>query len=184
MNNTLGNVSVNGRLGLCFSAILAFAGSGYAAGDATETGKFELTIVEVTVGGNELVAGDFSAAAEKINTALSLDSKYTKRTNLCAAYTAQGELVSAQPHCEAALTLSRSSRYGLLGLSSSYASKRNMQAMALNNLGVWHALQGDADQAQVYFKNAAKRSKDLLATSSRNIDVLERRKGPATFADS
>jgi Tfp pilus assembly protein PilF len=184
MNNTVRKVSVSCRLGLCFPAMLAFAVSGYAAGDTAEVGKFELTIMEVTVGGNELVAGEVSAAVEKINTALSLDSEYTKRNNLCAAYTAQGELASAQPHCEAALTISKSSHHGLLGLSRSYASKRNMQAMALNNLGVWHALQGDADQAQEYFENAAKRSKDLLATSSRNIDVLELRMRPATVADS
>ena len=56
--------------------------------------------------------------------------------------------------------------------------------MALNNLGVWHALQGDAVEAQVYFENAANRSKDLLATSNRNIDMLELRVGPATVATS
>ena len=184
MKNTLGKVSVSCRLGLCLSAMLGFAGSGYAAADAVEIEKFELTIVEVTLGGNELVAGDPSAAIEKINTALSLDSRYVKSSNLCAAYTAQGEFASAQRHCKAALTLSRSHRYGLLGVSRSYTSKRYMQAMALNNLGVWHALQGDADQAQVYFKNAAKRSKDLLATSSRNSDVLKLRMGPATVAGS
>jgi Flp pilus assembly protein TadD len=184
MNNTLGKASGKCRLGLCFAAMLGFAGSGYAAGDAVEAGKFELTIVQETVGGNDIVAGEFSAAVEKINTALSLDSKYAKSTNLCAAYTAQGEFAGAQPHCKAALSFSRSSRYGLLGMSRSYTSKRSMQAMALNNLGVWHALQGDADQARAYFKNAASRSKDLVATSSRNIDVLKLRVGPATVAAS
>ena len=184
MNNTSGKASGKCRLGLCFAAMLGFAGSGYAAGDAVEVGKFELTIVQETVGGNDIVAGEFSAAVEKINTALSLDSKYAKSTNLCAAYTAQGEFAGAQPHCKAALTFSSSSRYGLLSMSRSYTSKRSMQAMALNNLGVWHALQGDADQAQAYFKNAANRSKGLVATSNRNIDVLKRRVGPAAVAAS
>ena len=184
MNNTSGKASGKCRLGLCFAAMLGFAGSGYAAGDAAEVGRFELMIIQETVGGNELVAGEFSVAVEKINTALSLDSQYAKSTNLCAAYTAQGEFAGAQPHCKAALTFSRSSRYGLLSMSRSYTSKRSMQAMAMNNLGVWHALQGDADQAQAYFENAANRSKDLVATSSRNIDVLELRAGPATVAAS
>ena len=184
MNITLRKASGRCRLGLCFSALLGIAGSGYAAGDTVEVRKFELTIIEETVGGNDIVAGEFSAAVETINKRLSLDSKYAKSTNLCAAYTAQGEFASAQPHCKAALTLSRSSNVGLINSSRLYTAKRNRQAMALNNLGVWHALQGDADQAQEYFQNAANRSKDLKATSSRNIDVLEMRMGTATVASS
>lgn len=191
MNNTLGKASgrlgkASGRcrLGLGFASILGFAGSGYAAGDAVEVGKFELTIIEATTGGNDILAGEFSAAVEKINASLSLDSKYAKSTNLCAAYTAQGEFASAQPHCKAALTLSESSHYGMVSWSRSYSARKYMQATALNNLGVWHALQGNADQAQAYFQNAANRSKDLVAISSRNIDVLELRMEPEAVAAS
>ena len=184
MNKTLGKVRGGCWLGLYFSTMLGFAGSAYAAEDAVGLGKFELTIMQATVGGNEIFAGDFSAAVEKINTSISGDSKYTKSANLCAAYTAMGEFSSAQPHCKAALTMSRSSRYGVLSLSKPPTSRRNMQAMALNNLGVWHALQGDAEQAEAHFKNAANRSKELMPIPSRNIEVLELRIGPATVASS
>lgn len=182
MNNTLGKVIGRCRLGICFSAMLGFAGSGYAAGDAAGIGKFELTIIQTTVGGNDIVAGELSSAVEKINTALRPDSKYAKNSNLCVAYTAQGELASAKPHCKSALNFSRSSRYGMIGTSKSYTSQRNMQAMALNNLGVWHAMQGESEQAQTYFELAASRSKDMVGTTSRNIDVLERRMTPDTIA--
>ena len=182
MDNTLGEVIGRYRLGLCFSAMLGFAGSGYAAGDSAEAGKFELTIVQTTVGGDDIVAGEFSAAVEKINAALSLDSRYAKSSNLCAAYTAQSDFASAKPHCKSALNFSRSSHYRVIGTSSSYTTQRNMQAMALNNLGVWHAMQGEAVQAKAYFERAASRSKDMVATSSRNIDVLELRMVPDTVA--
>lgn len=182
MSNTFWKTSSKCQLGLCFSAILGFAGSAYAAGDAVETGKFELTVTEATVGGNEIIAGDMSAAIEKINTTISFDSSYEKNSNLCAAYTAQGKFATAKPHCESALKFSKSSHYRVIGSSRSYASQRNRQAMALNNLGVWHAMQGDVVKAQAYFERAASRSQDMVATSSRNIEVLELRMGADTVA--
>lgn len=169
-------------MGLCFSAMLGFAGSGYAAEEAVAVERFELKIVERSVGANEILAGEFAAAVEKINSSFSLDSEYAKSNNLCAAYTAQGEFASAQPYCQAAVTSSRSSQYGLMSMARSYAARKNLQAMALNNFGVWHAMQGNAGAAQAYFQSAGNRSKGLSATSNRNIDVLEQRMGSATVA--
>jgi len=56
--------------------------------------------------------------------------------------------------------------------------------MSLNNLGVWHALQGNTDEAQGYFQSASNKSSEVSATTNRNIDVLELRMGSATVAAS
>ena len=181
MNKTLSRGS---RLGLGFAALLGFTASSYAAADALVVNKFELVIMQTSLGGQEIFAGEFAAAVDKINSTLSLDTKYAKSTNLCAAYTAQGEFTSAQPHCRTALSLSRSSNHGTFLISRAYVAKKSRQAMALNNFGVWHALQGNADEAQTYFQKASTKSRDLSVTSSRNIDVLELRIGSATVAAS
>ena len=167
---------------LCFSAMLGFSGSGNAAEEAMTVEKYELMIVETSVGGDEMAAGEYASAVEKITTSLSLDSQYAKSTNLCVAYTVQGEFASAQPHCQTALRLSRSSDYGSIVMTRMYVAKRNRQAMSLNNLGVWHALQGNADDAQNYFQSASNKSREVSATTNRNIDVLELRTGSATVA--
>ena len=184
MNKTFRGLSKVGRLGLCFSAMLGFAGGGNAAEEARTVEKFELMIVETSLGGNEMAAGEYAAAIEKITTVLSLDSKYAKNINLCAAYTAQGEFANAQAHCRTALRLSRSSDYGSIGMTRMHVARKNRQAMSLNNLGVWHALQGNASQAQDYFQSAGNKSREVSATTNRNIDVLESRMGSATVAAS
>jgi len=184
MNKTFRGLSRGGRLGICFSAMLGFAGSGNAAEEAMAVEKFELLIVETSLGGNEMAAGEYAAAVQIITTSLSLDSKYARSTNLCAAYTAQGEFDSAQPHCQKALRLSSSSDYGAIAMNRMYVAKKNRRAMSLNNLGVWHALQGNADKAKGYFQSASNKSREVAATTNRNIDVLEMRMGSATVAAS
>jgi Tfp pilus assembly protein PilF len=184
MNKTFRGLSKVGRLGLCFSTMLGFAGGGNAAEEAMTVEKFELMIVETSLGGNEMAAGEYAAAVEKITTSLSMDSKYAKSTNLCVAYTAQGDFASAQPHCQTALRLSRSSDLGSIVMTRVYVARKNRQAMSLNNLGVWHALQGNTDEAQGYFQSASNKSSEVSATTNRNIDVLELRMGSATVAAS
>lgn len=184
MKKKFRGLSRGGRLGLCFSAMLGVAGGVNAAEEAMTAEKFELVIVETSLGGNEIAAGEYAAAVEKISTALSLDSKYAKSTNLCAAYTAQGEFASAEASCLAALRLSRSSDYGLIRMPRMRVARKDRQAMSLNNLGVWHALQGNADQAQRYFQRAGSKSREVSATTNRNIDVLGSRMGSATIAAS
>ena len=99
-------------MGLCFTVMLGFVGNGYAAEYAVAAEKFELKVFERTLGGSEIVVGEYAAAIKIISTSLSLDSKYAKNTNLCVAYTAQRKFSSAQPYCQSALTLSASNRYG------------------------------------------------------------------------
>jgi hypothetical protein len=49
--------------------------------------------------------------------------------------------------------------------------------MALNNLGVVRALQGNTQEWRIYFESASNPSKRLETTSSRNINALEQRMG-------
>ncbi len=47
--------------------------------------------------------------------------------------------------------------------------------MALINIGVLHALQGNHQAAREYFESASNRSNRLEAVSTRNINTLEQR---------
>ena len=174
MNRKLGNLYGTARLGLCLAGVLGFVNSSYGSEEeAVQPQKFELNIVESTTGADEILAGNMTGGVGKIHSTLSVDSRYARATNLCTAYTAQGEFASAKEHCKAALHLSRSANHALT--ATGYITVRSRQAMALNNLGVWYALQGNKEEAREHFETAGKKGKRLLATSKRNLHALEQR---------
>ena len=164
------------RLGLCLAGMLGFVNSSQGGEEAaSRLEKFELNIVDSTIGADEILAGDLTGGVGKINSALSQDSEYTEATNLCAAYTARGEFASAKEYCQAALKLSRTDRHARKIETMGYIPTRSRQAMALNNFGVWHALQGNTEQAREYFEAAGNKDKRLSAASARNLSALEQR---------
>lgn len=184
MKDLPGNICRAAKIGFFFSGILGFATSSYGITGAVSTEKFELVITEKTFGGNEILSGNPTAAIEKMLANRSLSSKYNLNTNLCAAYTAQGKYSSAEKHCNLALRFSKSAQYGMSGRSRTYMAKRDSYAIALNNLGVMHALQGNTLDALEYFESASIRSKRLSATADRNIVALEQREANPVIAAS
>ncbi|MEH6592445.1 MAG: tetratricopeptide repeat protein [Halioglobus sp.] len=172
MKNITSSASAAVKVGLCFSGILGFVNSSYGLEEAVTVEKFELKIVETSFGGDEIMAGDLAEAIEKILTTVSLDSRYEKNTNLCVAYTASGEFSSAEEHCKLALKFSRSVNSGIKN-PGLYLATKEKHALALNNLGVMRALQGNTGDALEYFESASVKSKRLSLTTTRNISVLE-----------
>jgi tetratricopeptide (TPR) repeat protein len=175
MNKNLGNLVGAAKVGVCLGVILALSSNSYASNEAAGAVQFELHIVENTTGGREIVAGDYNAAIEKIRVSLSMDSKYVESTNLCAAYIAEKEYIQAEAHCKAALRASRSFDTGLQSTTWGRTAAKANRAVALNNLGVLHALKGNNREAREFFQSASKRSYRLKLTSDRNINVLEQR---------
>ena len=163
------------RIGICFAGILAFTSGGYASDGLVGAEAFELSITEESLGGNEIMAGEYASAIETILTTASLDSKYVKSTNLCAAYTAQKEFSLAESQCNLALHLSKWDSVGARLDGRAHLSRREKNAMALINLGVLHALQGNNQEAREYFDSASRKSRRLKATSQRNINSLDKR---------
>ena len=179
MNKNLGNTFGAAKVGACLAGMLVFASNSYGSNEAVVAAQFEVHIMENTTGGREILAGDYSAAIEKILFSPSLDSKYVKDANLCAVYTVQKEFNRAEAHCMAALDASKSRNFGtgMQGISWERGANRVKWAMALNNLGVLHALKGNNGEARDYFQSASKKSHRLRATSDRNIHALEGRMG-------
>lgn len=182
MKEQLRNRSGAARAGVCMAGMLSLAFSGYVFGETAAVERFELQIVGNSPGGSEIVAGDYAAAIEQIRTTPSLHSKYVRNTNLCVAYTAQGEFTLAEPTCKAALQAARSTSTGLQNTNRARIANKNDQAMAMNNLGVLRALQGDNQKALKYFESASNKSKDLEPMVGQNIIALEQRMGSEVVA--
>ena len=180
MNNSLMNGRKAAKIGFFLSGILGFTGSSYGIDRVALAEKFELVIAEKSFGGEEILAGRTNAAIEKMLETASLSSKYNWNTNLCAAYTAQGNYSIAERHCGLSLKLSKTAHYGVLGNTRSHRAKKDNRAIALNNMGVMYALQGNPDAAREHFESVSNWSKRLSATADRNINALElRQKNPA-----
>ena len=184
MNNLLMKARGTAKIGFFLAGVLGFASGSYGIEGAVSAEKFELVITQESFGGNEILAGNTTAAIEKMLTSASLSSQYNWNTNLCAAYTAEGKYSSAEKHCELALRLSKSANPGILGHTRSYMAKKDRYAIALINLGVMHALQGNTQDALEYFESASTRSKRLSATADRNITALEQREANPVLATS
>ena len=170
------------KMGFLFSGILGFINSSYGLEEVVTVGKFELKIIEMTSGADEILAGNITGALESILTTGSRHSRYDMNTNLCVAYTAQGEYSSAEQHCKLAVRHSRSFGSGIQSNPGSYMAKREKSALALNNIGVLRALQGNTGDAREYFETASAKSKRMSSTANRNINALEQRKQPDVLA--
>ena len=175
MNKKFKSITGAASLGICLAGVLGYASSSYASDGLVGAEAFELKITAETLGGSEIMAGEYATAIETILSTASLESKYVRSTNLCAAYTAQKEFGLAEKQCNLALRLSNSPQAGAQLDGRTYLSRREGKAMALINLGVMHALQGNSQEAREYFESAGKQSKRLRATSERNIVSLDKR---------
>jgi hypothetical protein len=173
MKTKLRSAIEGNKVGLFFAAALGFSGVSHGSSQGVAVERFELKVVENTVGANEIIAGEFADALQQLRYKVSYDSEFFKRTNLCAAYVATGELVVAKPHCRAAL---RTSRHEGLNYRPSKTT-RVRQAVALNNLGVLYALAGEHQESQQFFESAGGKSSEMKVTSARNINILEQRAG-------
>ena len=182
MKKQLRNSIGAARVGVCMAGLLSLAASGYAIGDTTAVERFELKVVGNSPGGSKILAGDYAAAIEQIRSTPSLHSKYVRKTNLCVAYMAQGEFTLAEPTCKAALQAGRSTSTGLQNTNRARIANKSDQAMAMNSLGVLHALQGKNQKALTYFESASNKSKDLKPMVSQNIIALEQRMGSEVVA--
>lgn len=154
---------------ICFSA---------AYGDDVDTGaqsQYEVKIVAGARGSSEILSGHYSEAITKLDNGFTLDSDYAKNTNLCVAYTLQDDAREAETHCKNALNISNIARRG-----SHYTTHRQRTVWkqsysnALNNLGVFYALQGDRDSASSYLERANKRSIKTEVGARNNLDILVR----------
>lgn len=134
--------------------VLVGLGTNVQAADSA----FVMSAVENEAAGDEILAGDYAAAATTLmgNVRLVGDG-FSKATNLCVSLTLGGQIDDAERQCSRALRYSRAHRRSLDG---GIQAKR-FHAVALSNRGVLRAVSGDLDGAQRDFERAAKISTEI-----------------------
>ncbi|MFT6288396.1 MAG: hypothetical protein ACJA09_003157 [Alcanivorax sp.] len=175
MSKILGRRGIVTGIGFCITGMLGPVVSSFAFGEQVTKEKFEMQVIEYSAGGKEIVAGDYSAAIEALNGRMTLDSKYAKGTNLCVALTMQGEFSAAEGYCQAAKSSSRRQNDSPLDSYIGGLNSRDKEALALNNLGVHHALNGNLLEAQECLEIAVRKGGRYANTSERNMRALEQR---------
>lgn len=178
MNRKLKGRGVVASAGFCIAGVMGIATGSYGGETKVSAEKYEMQIFEGGVDAEKIVAGHFTAAIEQIQLNELGKSKYERSTNLCVALTLQRDFPAAETECYKAKRYSMRSYATLLSMPYTRLSNREKQAIALNNLGVLKALQGDARDARELFESAKKRSRQLESISQRNLVALAQRHEP------
>lgn len=153
---------------------LCIAASGAIASNSKPSaGKFVMSAVEDSAAGQQILAGQYKDAAEKINKGSNAGlDKYAKATNLCVSLTLSEQFKEAEAPCKSAVRQSRRSSHIYTLSSEGLADARVQRAIALSNFGVLKVLTGDLDAAQSYFEKAANIT-DAIENPSQNLVHLE-----------
>jgi Flp pilus assembly protein TadD len=135
-----------------------YASTGMAESAQTNVAHgFQMAAVVDRAQGESVIAGNYQEAIETLSE--QRRPGFEIATNLCVAYTMTGQFEQAQAECSAALTLSRK------------VATRRDAAVALSNLGVLAAINGDRDVAKISFERALELDAEL-ATAKRNLEKL------------
>ncbi len=132
------------------------ASAGEPAGTPSASG-YQMTAVINRAHGNAVLAGEYRDAIANLDS--NSRKGFESSTNLCVAYTMIGELHKADAECAAALKLSERT------------DVRRDIAVALSNLGVVKAVNGDLGGAQRDFSRALELKSDLRQASD-NQELL------------
>ena len=134
--------------GLLLAAVFASV-PGFADDSTGERARYKLGYIDDTLGSAMISAGDFNAAREQIAGGLVLHEPYERHTNLCVTLISLQSYEEAAVSCRAAVRYSKPRHHGVqvqvLGLSERRVHKKR-RALALSNLGVLQALQGQYDR--------------------------------------
>ena len=175
MIKTKGYRGTAARLGICVAGAMGLAAGSYGDNAQVSAEKYEMQIFLDSTGGKEIVSGDFSAAIEILRGTRSLDSRYARSTNLCVALTLEREFSGAEEHCRSARNYSTRSIGASLGRAGIGLGKKDKLVLALNNLGVFYALSGNAQEARGYLEIAEGKGGRYSETSQRNMRALDER---------
>lgn len=155
---------------LATMALVIVATATHAQADQT---VFVMSAIENEAAGDAILAGEYAVAADTILTrSRIIGDNYSKETNLCVSLTLDGQIESAEAHCESALRHSRVADRISRRLSDSRAQARLYRAVALSNRGVLRGVSGDLDGAQSDFERAAALSA-AIDNADRNLQHLE-----------
>lgn len=170
-------------LGAAFASVPAFAD------DATsEASRYKLGYVQDTLGSSMIRVGDFNAAQEQLEAGLSLHVPYERYTNLCVTLISLQNYEEAGASCRAAVRHSKPAPGGLQARSFGISERRahkNRKALALSNLGVLQALQGQYEMARESLRKSTARYLQRGEVGQYNLSILAEREsqaGPATLA--
>ena len=161
--------------GMCVAGAMGITAGSYADNAQVSAEKYEMQVFLDSMGGREIVSGDFSAAIATLRGTPSLGSKYAKNTNLCVALTLTRDFANAEQHCHSAMSFSVRSHARPPSIGSRSLGKKDKVVLALNNLGVFYALSGNTLQARAYFDAAERKGGSHSATSLRNMRALDQR---------
>ncbi len=125
---------------------------------AAEDGPVYTMITMVDLAhGEDVVAGKYEQAVEKIKQKKGAVDAFSYNTNLCVAYTKLGDIDNASLACEAAIEEAsriRVVRQSDLSRSFQKQTKKKYLAFALSNRGVLRAAMGDVELARQDFVEA------------------------------
>jgi hypothetical protein len=141
-------------LRLTIATALLCAGAAQAADDH---GKPMLSGYTNAVGGESLLAGQYTAMLEQLRNLppSAMAHSYTSITNLCVAYIATRQFESAQSACDAAIHAARREK-NLMSDWSGWSRKNYHRSIALaySNRAVLHWLMHDTETATQYVARA------------------------------
>lgn len=150
---------------LCSVALLAPVADAAAA--------YEMESYSDWPGGSEIAARDYESAVRSASAgaaSMSSTTALVAATNLCVAYTVQGELAPAAAACDRALELAKSED----NVHGKRLGRHLATAKALTNRGVLRAVGGDRERAAADFRKAAALQGTGTAPE-RNLAYLESR---------
>jgi len=135
-----------------------FAMSSFATAtvNAEELTYTMTTIIDASYG-DQVAAGKYDKAIDKLSASNSKNDAFFKATNLCVAYTKTGNFAEATIACDAAVDKARRMDFEKRSQVSrrfQVKTRKSYLAMALTNRGVLHAVTGDVELAQEAFSEA------------------------------
>ena len=142
--------------------LLAMSSFATATANADELTYTMTTIVDASYG-DQVAAGEYDKAIEKLSASSSKNDAFFKSTNLCVAYTKTGNIAEATIACDAAVEKARHMDFekrSQLSRRFQVKTQKTYLAMALTNRGVLHAVTGDVERAQQAFSEALDTNED------------------------
>jgi tetratricopeptide (TPR) repeat protein len=138
----------------CLAAALPTAS--IAAEQHSAVSGYQMAAIVDRAYGKSIMAGDYARAIERLS---DRNKRFETSTNLCVAYTLNGELDLAASACENALTISE--RNADAARTAYGKSERHELAVALSNIGVVNAMRGNLRGALTHFARAVELQGDF-----------------------
>ena len=175
----------------CVAGLLLGTGfasvSGFAEDSGSDLARFKLSYVEDTLGSSMISEGNFSAAQERLTAGLALHEPYERHTNLCVTLISLQNYQQAGVSCRAAVRYSKPRHQPPVPGVSERRAHKNRRALALSNLGVLYALQGQYERARESLQKSTARYLENTEVGQYNLSVLGKRQAmidPSTVARS